>query len=101
MTNAISNFFWTANADNCIAILNYEFQGVTEVVNDSYRNDASPSCTFTIDGIDYKLFFPSDYKGDYSQFVLFDSTDYTDEKELGLFTTIAEVIEFFKSLNVI
>jgi len=101
MNTQISNFFWSANADNCIAILNYEFQSVCEVVNDSYHNDASPSCTFTIDGITYKLFFPSDYQGDYAQFVLFDSTDYSDEQLIGEYTTIGDVLNHFKSINVI
>lgn len=96
MTNEISTFFWNANANNCIAILNYELQGVTEVVNDSYGNDASPSCAFNIDGIDYKLFFPSDYQGDYSHYALFDSTDYMNEIFLGEFITIADVINYLK-----
>ena len=101
MTTDISNFFWNANANNCIAILNYEFQSVTEVVNDSYGNDASPSCAFSINGIDYKLFFPSDYQGDYSQYALFDSTDYMNEIPLGEFITIADVLNYFKQINVI
>jgi len=101
MTNEISTFFWNANADNCIAILNYEFQSVTKVTNDSYGNDESPSCTFNINGIDYKLFFPSDYKGDYSQYALFDSTDYVNEIHLGEFVTIANVLDYFKQMNVI
>jgi hypothetical protein len=101
MNTQISTFFWNANADNCIAILNYEFQSVCEVVNDSYGNDESPSCTFTIDGITYKLFFPSDYRGDYSNFALFNSTDYTDEQHIGEYTTIGDVLDYFKSINVI
>ncbi|NBX22328.1 MAG: hypothetical protein EBR58_13580 [Betaproteobacteria bacterium] len=101
MTHEIKSFFWGANADNCIAILNYEFQGVTEVSNDSFQNDESPSASFTINEKVYKLFFPSDYQGDYSQYVLFDSTDYMDEILLGEFVTIADVIAYFKSINVI
>jgi len=101
MTNEISTFFWNANADNCIAILNYEFQSVTKVTNDSYGNDESPSCTFNINGIDYKLFFPSDYKGDYSHYALFDCTDYVNEIHLGEFVTIANVLDYFKQMNVI
>jgi hypothetical protein len=101
MTNEISTFFWNANADNCIAILNYEFQSVTKVTNDSYGNDESPSCSFNINGIVYKLFFPSDYKGDYSQYALFDSTDYVNEIHLGEFVTIANVLDYFKQMNVI
>lgn len=101
MTNTILSFFWNENADNCIAILNLEFEGVTEVTNDSYGNDQSPSCIFTIDGTLYKLFFPSDYKGDYSNFALFDSTDYENEKYLGYFPTIDNVLDYFRNLNVI
>lgn len=101
MTTNISKFFWNANADNCIAILNYEFQSVTKVVNDSYGNDESPSCAFSINGIDYKLFFPSDYQGDYSQYALFDSTDYTDEIHIGEYITINDVLNYFREINVI
>ena len=104
MTNEIKSFFWNDNADNCIAILNYEFQGVCDVVNDSYGNDESPSCCFDIDGKHYKLFFPSDYKAYYSQFLLLDETDYDINFELKILvqsTTIADVIDYFRNLNVI
>jgi hypothetical protein len=104
MTNDIKSFYWNANAENCIGILNYEFQGVTEVVNDSYGNDESPSCFFDIDGVHYKLFFPSDYKGDYAQFLLIDQTLYDKSLEMivvGEFLTINDVLNYFKNLNVI
>jgi hypothetical protein len=101
MTYDIKHFYWDINADNCIAILNYEFQGVCEVVNDSYKNDESPSCTFTINDVQYKLFFPSDYKGDYSNFALFDSTDYENEKFVDHYPTIDSLLDYFRNLNVI
>lgn len=102
MTNEMISFYWNANAENCIAILNYEFQGVCEVVNDSYSNDESPSCAFQIDGITYKLFFPSNYKGDYCKFLLLEEIEDPFEiRMIDEYTTIAEVIEYFKKLNVI
>lgn len=104
MTNEIKSFYWNANAQNCIAILNYEFQNVAKVENDSYGNDESPSASFTINGVIYKLFFPSDYQGDYSQFLLLDETNYDDNfemKVLGQFVSIADVLTYFKRLNVI
>ena len=102
MTNEIKTFFWDANAEHCINILNYEFQGVCEVVDDSYGNDESASCRFDIDRVIYKLYFPSDYKGDYSKFMLLDETDYEADFEvklLGIYTTIEEVINYFKEIN--
>jgi hypothetical protein len=104
MTHEIKSFYWSDNAENCIAILNYEFQGVTEVHDDTYFNDESPSCTFTIDGVNYKLYLPSDYKGDYAQFMLLDETNYDTNFEfklLGQFPTINDVLTYFKNLNVI
>ena len=104
MTYDIKKFYWNANAENCISILNYEFQGVTEVHDDSYLNDESPSCTFEIDGIIYKVFFPSDYKGDYCEFLLLDYTNYDANFRvdiLGKFPTISELLTYFKNLNVI
>lgn len=104
MTQEISSFYWNANTQNCIAILNYEFQGVTKVENDSYGNDESPSASFSINLVNYKLFFPSDYKGDYSQFMLLDETNYDENFEfklLGQFPTISDVLTYFKNLNVI
>ena len=104
MTNEVKSFYWNANAQNCIAILNYEFQEVTKVSNDSYGNDESPSASFTIDEVIYKLFFPSDYQGDYSVFLLLDETNYDDNfefKVLGQFVTIADVLTYFKNLNII
>jgi hypothetical protein len=104
MTYEIKAFYWNRNAENCIAILNYEFQGVTEVHDDTFFNDESPSCTFTIDGVNYKLFFPSDYQGDYSQFQLLDETRYDATFEIKLishFPTINDVLTYFKNLNVI
>ena len=104
MTNDIKSFYWHRNAENCISILNYEFQGVTEVHDDSYLNDESPSCSFEIEDVKYKLFFPSDYKGDYAQFMLLDETNYDETFEfklLGQFPTISELLNYFKNLNVI
>lgn len=104
MIHDIKSFYWNANVKICIAILNYEFQGVCEVMDDSYSNDESPSCTFTIDGVYYKLFFPSDYKGEYSNFLLLDETNYDIDfeiKVIGQYATIIDVIDYFKKLNVI
>ena len=104
MTHDIKSFYWNANAENCISILNYEFQGVTEVHDDSFFNDESPSCTFEIDGVNYKVFFPSDYKGDYCEFMLLDYTNYDANFRvdiLGNFPTISELLNYFKNLNVI
>jgi hypothetical protein len=104
MTYEIKAFYWHSNPQNCIDILNYEFQGVTEVHDDSFFNDESPSCTFTIEDVKYKVFFPSDYKGDYAQFMLLDETNYDETFEfklLGQFPTISELLNYFKNLNVI
>lgn len=104
MTHNIKSFYWSTNAENCIAILNYEFQGVTEVHDDTYFNDESPSCSFEIEKVKYKLYLPSDYKGDYSQFMLLDETNYDETFEfklLGQFPTINDVLNYFKNLNVI
>jgi hypothetical protein len=104
MTNEIKKFYWNQNFQNCLAILNYELQGVCEVVDDSYGNDESPSCTFTIDGVQYKLFCPSDYKGEYSNFLLLDETNYDVDFEIKVidqYVTICDVIDYFKNLNVI
>jgi len=104
MTYEIKAFYWHSNPGNCIDILNYEFQGVTEVHDDTFFNDESPSCTFEIDGIIYKVFFPSDYKGDYCEFLLLDYTNYDANFRvdiLGKFPTISELLNYFKNLNVI
>ena len=104
MTHDIKSFYWSANAENCIAILNYEFQGVTEIHDDSYFNDESPSCTFSIGEVQYKVFFPSSYQGDYSHFLLLDYTNYEANFRvdiLGEFPTISELLNYFKNLNVI
>jgi hypothetical protein len=104
MTNEIKRFYWTENFQNCLAILNYEFQGVAEVLEDSYGNDESPSCVFTINGVIYKLFCPSSYKGEYSEFLLLDYSTYDENFQidmLGEFATIEGVLNYFKNLNII
>lgn len=102
MIKDIKYFYWEHNCQNCIAILNYEFQGVCKVEDDSYGNDESPSCLFTVDGVIYKLFFPSDYKGEYSEFVLLDYTKYDETLQMdfvGTYPTIEDVLTYFKELN--
>lgn len=104
MIHNIKSFYWNDNVKICIAILNYEFQGVCEVMDDSYGNDESPSCTFTINGVIYKLFCPSSYKGEYSEFLLLDFSTYDENFQidiLGEFATIEGVLNYFKNLNVI
>jgi hypothetical protein len=77
MTNEISTFFWTANKDNCIAILNYELNAI--VTDNSWHNDACPSATITMeDGRVFSIFMPSTYydqDGMCDIFSLFDSED--------------------------
>lgn len=77
MTNQINNFYWNANKDNCIAILNYELNAITK--DNSWYNDACPSATITMDdSCVFNLFMPSTYydqDGMCDIFSLFDSQD--------------------------
>ena len=97
MTTSILNFYWNENKNNCIAILNYEFDGMANVTDDSYQNDASPSCLIKIiegKGESFKLFFPSHYEGEgenLDEFALFDN----NEEFICFFPSIKDVIKYF------
>lgn len=96
MTNEIKNFFWNANAENCINILNYELQGDAIAENNSWHNDASPSAIVTnTDNQDvFTIFFPSSYdlRDIESMYVIFDSED----NHLMSFSHISDVITYFQ-----
>lgn len=98
MTNEIKNFYWNANAENCINILNYELQGDAIAENNSWHNDASPSAIVTKVGSSDELlctiFFPSSYNPNdmESMYVLFDAED----NHLMTFSHIYDVITYFQ-----
>lgn len=100
MTNTISTFYWNANKDNCIAVLNYELQGSASAEDNTWHNDACPSATLTLTDTQelFFVFFPSDYDDksgeSLNQFHIFNSED----EHLASYLTIGEVITFFQSV---
>jgi hypothetical protein len=103
MNTQISDFYWNANKDNCIAVINYYLQGSAIAEDNSWHNNACPSAIVTIaDSSDvYEVFFPTspmdmDMCG-YDKFHLFISND-GEEEPIATYDTIGELITFFKSV---
>jgi len=61
MTNQILDFYWNANKDNCINVLNYELQGSASAEDNTWHNNACPSASVTMTESEdvYEVFFPS------------------------------------------
>lgn len=98
MTDSISNFFWNANKNAMISILSYELQGEVEVTDSTWHNDASPSAYVEFDDFKkFQIFFPSDYD-EYCNFDIFRMEEDDEETHVGTFSSIKEVIEYFKSI---
>jgi hypothetical protein len=103
MTNQISNFYWNANKDNCIAVLNYELQGSAIAKDNTWHNDACPSASVSmIDSSDvYEVFFPScAFDKDMTSLDKFHIFSFADgeEEPIGSCDTLGEVITFFQSV---
>jgi len=103
MTNQISNFYWNANKDNCIAVLNYELQGSVIAKDNTWHNDACPSASVSmIDSSDvYEVFFPccaiDKDMTSLDKFHIFSFAD-GEEEPIGSCDTLGELITFFQSI---
>lgn len=103
MTNQINEFYWNANKDNCINVLNYELQGSAIAKDNTWHNDACPSASVCMtDSEDiYEVFFPScAYDKDMTsldQFHVF-MFNGDEEEPIGSYATIGEVITFLQSV---
>jgi hypothetical protein len=103
MTNQISNFYWNANKDNCIAVLNYELQGSAIAEDNTWHNNACPSASVSmIDSSDvYEVFFPCcAFDKDMTSLDKFHVFSIIDEEEepIASYDTLGEVITFFQSV---
>lgn len=106
MTNQINDFYWNANKDNCINVLNYELQGSAIAKDNTWHNDACPSAFVVMTDSDdaYEVFFPCcAYDKDMTsldQFHVFNlhgNDGIYEDEPIGSFATLGEVITFFKS----
>jgi hypothetical protein len=90
------NFFWNVNKQFVSDILNFEFE---IIINDvSYKNDECPSLELNNEEQLLKLWLPSDYKNEHSNYYLvkYDNSENFEISEEFTFTNLAEVIEKLK-----
>jgi hypothetical protein len=103
MNNQIAEFYWNANKDNCIAILNYELKGSANAEDNSWHNNAQPSASVIItDTSDaYEVFFPScPFDRDmasHDKYHVFSIID-EEEEHVASYDSFGEVITFFQSV---
>ena len=103
MTNQINEFYWNANKDNCINVLNYELQGSASAEDNTWHNNACPSASVTMTESEdvFEVLFPCcAYDKDMTsldQFHVFICND-GEEEPIGSYATIGEVITFFQSV---
>ena len=101
MNKTILNQFWNEQTNLYIDILTYVCEGEAIVFNDSWHNDECPSAIVKfIEGREFKIFFPSDFEGDYSDFAIFeqDEIDFDKHNHIGNFNTIGDVCAFLREV---
>jgi hypothetical protein len=100
------DFYWNVNKRFIIDVLNFEFQGEATIIDDSYKNDECPSVVLKFaDAYNvFKLYLPSDYKGEYKDFVLMDCSgldgnedDYNNASDFYIIETLSDVITKIQS----
>jgi hypothetical protein len=90
------NFFWNVNKQFVADVLNFEFEiTITDV---SYKNDDCPSLELNDEEQLLKLWLPSDYVGEHSNYhlVKYDNKKNFEINEEFTLTNLAEVIEKLK-----
>jgi hypothetical protein len=92
------DFYWNVNKRFIIDVLSFEFQGEATIIDDSYKNDECPSVVLKFADKVLKLYMPSDYKGEYAQFMLMyctglDEDNYESADDYNWFVTLSEVID--------
>jgi hypothetical protein len=90
------NFFWNVNKQFVTDVLKFEFEII--ITDVSYKNDECPSLELKTEDHILKLWLPSDYVGEYSNFYLvkYDNSENFEINEEFTLTNLAEVIETLK-----
>jgi hypothetical protein len=96
------DFYWNVNKRFIIDVLKFEFQNDVTITDDSYLNDECPSVVLKFSDKVFKLYMPSDYKGEYKDFMLMDCTgldedDYCSADDYYWFETLSDVITKIES----
>jgi hypothetical protein len=102
------SFYFQAQKYYILDVLRFEFD--RDAFDSTDQHDECPSITLTIPyecfwgtmELYYKVYLPSDYEGDYSEFIIM-QLDYTtqdgaDGKFIDGFKNLAEVVKFFAAL---
>lgn len=103
------SFYFQAQKNYILDVLKYEFN--VDAFDSTDQHDECPSITLTISNPDYmhgdaelhyKVYLPSDYEGDYSEFIIMQLDYPTQDGAEGNFIdglpNLAEVVRFFKNL---
>jgi hypothetical protein len=98
------SFYFQAQKNYILDVLKYEFN--VDAFDSTDQHDECPSITLTIPYGDaelhYKVYLPSDYEGDYSEFIIMQLDYPTQDGAEGNFIdglpNLAEVVRFFKNL---
>lgn len=91
-------FYWKTNKNFFTDILRYEFGSQLQITDSSYKNDECPSLTLNLDNEIFLLYLPSDYKGEFSEYMLMYCTGLEDDEYCNsdthwTYNSIAEVIK--------
>jgi hypothetical protein len=101
------SFYFQAQKNYILDVMKYEFD---ETFDSTDQHDECPSITLTISlehfhvdiPLYYKIYLPSDYEGDYSEFIImqldYPTQDGADGKFIDGFKNLAEVVKFFKAI---
>jgi hypothetical protein len=96
------DFYWNINKQFITNVLKFEFQNEVTITDDSYGNDECPSLLLKFSENVFKLYLPSDYKGEYKDFVLMncaglDEDDYCNSGDYNWFENLSDVITKIES----
>jgi hypothetical protein len=102
------SFYFQAQKNYILDVMKYEFN--VDAFDSTDQHDECPSITLTISlkhfyvetELHYKVYLPSDYEGDYSEFIImqldYPTQDGADGKFIDGFKNLAEVVKFFAAL---
>jgi hypothetical protein len=110
------SFYFNEQVTHVLDVLNYEFGKCA--IESTDKDDESPSVTVTLeriknvsvsntqisvtDYVHYKVYLPSDYRGDYAEFIIINLSSPTQDAANGDFIdgykSLADVVAFFRNI---
>jgi hypothetical protein len=91
----LNHHFWTINKQFVLDVLKYELGSDVTIIDASYRNDECPSFEISYQGKEGKLYLPSHYEGEFSNYMFFEEKEFENMDDIKYYcsSNLGEILQ--------